>query len=236
MTGRPFRGPEGGVGCTMQRIQGQSEGTLCALWAPLKTRTIQDPESPTACALPPAPPLFVCCYRKRRVSTNDEGLWNVRHVRGDGGTGEERDAWFVTSGVWLTCLPPCMLKLLLSITHLSDQRTHSLCCSMPPCPLWPHMKRASSRRVLKAGRCLWKAGYPRPGTPTLPTLWLSCQACWLLSCPLGLSSSWGRREEKCCRKCRVLQDASGVNVSSYLAVVTCGSGSGPLATLLSLHC
>lgn len=31
MTGRPFRGPEGGVGCTMQRIQGQNEGTLCAL-------------------------------------------------------------------------------------------------------------------------------------------------------------------------------------------------------------
>lgn len=40
--------------------------------------------------------------------------------------------------------------------------------------------------------CLWKTGYPRPGTPTLlSSLGLSCQACWLLSGPLALSSSFG---------------------------------------------
>lgn len=42
--------------------------------------------------------------------------------------------------------------------------------------------------------------------------------------------------EKCCRKRRFLQDASGVNDSSYLAVVRCGSGSSLLPALLGAHC
>lgn len=94
-TGHPLR-LERGKGCTMQRIQGRMKGHFVSsefLWGSHHPRSGVTPSLDTSAA-------FGC--RNRRVSTSDECLWKVWHARRDsvrGESEEERDVWFVTSGV-----------------------------------------------------------------------------------------------------------------------------------------
>lgn len=103
-TGHPLR-LERGKGCTMQRIQGRMKGHFVSsefLWGSHHPRSGVTPSLDTSAA-------FGC--RNRRVSTSDEGLWKVWHARRDsvrGESEEERDVWFVTSGVSVTFAFMCV--------------------------------------------------------------------------------------------------------------------------------
>lgn len=184
--------------------------------------------------------LIICCCRKRRVSTNDEGLWKAA------ATCEERPSEWGRKRR-LICHLRCLTHMLASEhvyvealflqvrpfrkSHYSEQfaaQRPTLSC-MRPLGRSMHLHRGSCSVPLK--------DRISPSRNTWPSsLQLSCLACWLLSWPRAPSSSWGPWEEKCCRKSKVLQDASGVSDSSYLALVRCGSGSGRLPLLLGAHC
>lgn len=229
----------------MQGIQGQNEGRLCAPWAPPKGSHHPKIRShPQLVHFRHHSHLFFffsicCCCRKRRVSTNDEGLWKAAPTCEERRRDQGRKRRLICHLRCLAHMLASVHELPFSRAHLSEKISQTgtfLSCCMPPC-LLICTTSAEAYIFTEVAPCLWKTGYPRPGTPTLPSsLGLSCWACWLLSCQLALSSSWGRREEKRCRKRKVLQDASGVNDSSHLAVVTCGSGSTLLPALLHSHC
>lgn len=93
----------------------------------------------------------------------------------------------------------------------------------------------TSPEASRAERWLWKAGFPRSGTLLLPTLRLSCLACWLLSCPWGLLSSWDSARRRSAapgsRKLRVLQDVAGVGIM----VVLCGLHCAHTSSVYFLH-
>lgn len=153
----------------------------------------------------------------------------LRPARRDGGTGEERDVWSVTSGVWLTCWPPCMsIKMLYSAARLSEKisQTRTICAAV--CHPVFYTSSGETCIFTEVAPCLWKTGYPRPGTPTLPSSpWLSCQACWLLSCPRALSSSWERSAAGSAGSSKTLQGSTTRPIWPWSDV-----GQGPVCCLL----
>lgn len=133
----------------------------------------------------------------------------------------------------LACLFGCSFLQLVS-QEISDKRAQFVPLSATLSSILPWLKHASSRRSLRACERQDIPGQEHliyRAAPDFPARPADSYPVHKLGRPPG-----GLWEEKCCRKRRVLQDASGVNDSSYLAVVRCGSGSGLLPALLGAHC
>lgn len=117
----------------------------------------QDPESPKAWALPllsavgnDVSPLTMAVLCER--------LWNVCHVRRDGHRVREKEIDLSPQ-----VFEP-LFKLYCPFFHSSPL---SQCLMQAPLS---SKTPSISQRALKAEGCLWKTGYPRSGTPTLPFL------------------------------------------------------------------
>lgn len=180
----------------MERIEERMKGHFVPceeddlLW---DSHNSQDPESPKAWALP----LFFAVgndVSPLAMAVLCERLWNICHLRRDGVQAEsveERDIWFVTSGVWVTCWPHVCIKLYclyfsrpcssLSPTATCLKLSEKITCHMFPhkpnveeclkqAPMSSKTSGGACMEALKAERCLWKTGYPRSGTPTSPFL------------------------------------------------------------------
>lgn len=116
MSGQPFRGSRLGCEAQCRGYKVRMKGDFVPYELLQKTLITQrSGVTHSLCTSAITPTCFFFFLKSAAAVGNDVSPLTMkafekqhRPARRDGSTREERDVWSVTSGVWLTCWPPCI--------------------------------------------------------------------------------------------------------------------------------